>query len=309
MSPYTSASRKCVALLCYNQPIPMRPLRISAISFLNTAPLMWDFEHPSAADRDLLKDFEFSYTVPSKCAQALLDGTADIGIIPSITFATIPGLAILPDVAIASKNKVRSILLVLKKPIDQVRTVAVDTSSRTSVALTKILLTKFFSGPVREREYVPMDPDVDRMLAVCDAGLLIGDSALRVDRTRYQALDLAEEWRRLTGKPFVFAFWAVRMDAAAQSTRGYELADVFCQSRDRGLQPENIITLSQQWAPKLGLRESDVRSYLTENIHYHLDPENTEGLELFYQLAAELNLIPEAPALRMLGNPAFQLFG
>src|SRR5215813_3816819 len=201
----------------------MRPLRISAISFLNTAPLMWDFEHPASDNRNLLKDFEFSYTVPSKCAQALLEGTADIGIIPSITFATIPGLAILPDVAIASKSKVRSILLVSRKPIEQVRTVALDTSSRTSVALTKILLKKYFPGP--EREYVAMDPDVDQMLAACDAGLLIGDSALKVDRSRYEALDLAEEWRRLTGKPFVFAFWAVRMAALSESRRGYELAD------------------------------------------------------------------------------------
>src|SRR3954469_13811692 len=102
----------------------MGRLRVSAISFLNTAPLMWDFEHPTDANRGILNDFDISYTVPSQCAQALQDGTADIGIIPSISFATISGLAVLPDVAIASKNAVRSILLVHKKPIEQVRTVA-----------------------------------------------------------------------------------------------------------------------------------------------------------------------------------------
>src|SRR5690349_769742 len=145
----------------------MARLRISAISFLNTAPLMWDFEHPSESTRRILNDFEISYTVPSQCAQALQDGTADIGIIPSIAFATISGLAVLPDVAIASKHAVRSILLVLNKPVDQVRRVALDTSSRTSVALTKILLTRFFPGP--EREYVNMAPDLEPMLATSDA--------------------------------------------------------------------------------------------------------------------------------------------
>ena len=284
----------------------MPPLKISAISFLNTAPLMWDFEHPTSEDRNLLDKFEFSYTVPSKCAQELLAGTVDIGIIPSVTFATIPGLIILPDVAIASKNRVRSILLVHKNPIDQVRTVAMDTSSRTSVALTNILLTKFFPG--HEREYLAMDPNLDQMLASCDAALLIGDSALRVDRGKYEALDLAEEWHRLTGKPFVFAFWAVRMAALTQWPEKYELADVFCQSRDHGLEPQNIDLLAREWAPKIGLSEPDVHHYLTENIHYYLDAENIEGLELFYRYAAELNLIPEAPGLRMLGNSAFRLY-
>jgi chorismate dehydratase len=284
----------------------MRPLKISAISFLNTAPLMWDFEHPAAESRKLLDQFEFEYTVPSKCAQALLEGSADIGIIPSITFATIPGLAILPDVAIASKNRVRSILLVLKKPIEQVRTVALDTSSRTSVCLTKVLLTKFFTGP--EREYREMDPDVETMLAACDAALLIGDSALQVDRSKYQALDLAEEWRRVTGKPFVFAFWAVRMAALSDWPEKYDLADVFCQSRDHGLEPRNIDLLAQEWAPKLSLTQDVVRTYLTENIHYYLDAETSEGLELFYRYAAELKLIGEAPGLRLLGNMAFRFY-
>lgn len=284
----------------------MRRLKISAISFLNTAPLMWDFENPTPETRNSLDKFEFSYTVPSKCAQALSEGTADIGIIPSITYATIPGLAILPDVVIASKNKVRSILLVHKKPMEDVKSVALDTSSRTSVCLTRILLTKFFPGA--DREYVAMDPDVDQMLASCDAGLLIGDPALRVDRTRYEALDLAEEWQRLTGKPFVFAFWAIRMAALAEWPEKYEIADVFNLSRDHGLEPKNVDRIANEWAPKLRLTEADVRSYLTENIHYYLDSPNSEGLELFYRYAAELKLIPEIPALRMLGNSAFKLY-
>jgi chorismate dehydratase len=284
----------------------MRPLRISAISFLNTAPLMWDFEHPSDSNREALSHFEFAYTVPSLCAKALLEGTADIGIIPSITFATIPGLIILPDVAIASKNQVRSILLVHKKPIKEVRSVVLDTSSRTSVALTKILLSKFFPGP--ERKYWDMAPDPEQMLASYDAGLLIGDPALQVDRSKYQALDLAEEWRRVTGKPFVFAFWAIRMDALSNAPDAYDLGEIFSQSRDHGLDSANVRVLAQRWAPRVGLTEAEVQSYLTENIHYWLDPENCEGLELFYLYAAEMGLIPEAPALRMLGNLAVKLY-
>src|ERR1700751_1384562 len=130
----------------------MPGLRISAISFLNTAPLMWDFEHGEAA-----KDFEISYTIPSKCAAALAANEADIGIIPAFTYAQIPGLVILPNIAIAAKDRVRSILLVSKKPIDDVRSVAADTSSRTSVALLQVLFAKFFGGP---RDLTPHPPQL-----------------------------------------------------------------------------------------------------------------------------------------------------
>src|ERR1700693_1452434 len=119
----------------------MSPLRISAISYLNTAPLMWDFEHGEAG-----RDFDIAYTLPSSCALSLAEGTADIGIIPAAAYAEIPGLQILPEVAIASRRAVRSILLVSKVPIDQVRSVALDTSTMTSVALTKILFEKWLGG-------------------------------------------------------------------------------------------------------------------------------------------------------------------
>ena len=267
---------------------------------------MWDFEHPPE-DRKLAGRFDISYTVPSKCSEQLLAGDADIGIIPSITYATIPGLAVLPDVAIAAKSAVRSILLVLNKPVEQVRTVALDTSSRTSVVLTQILLTKFLPG-AGEREYVNLAPALDAMLARCDAALLIGDSALQVDRSRYPALDLAEEWRRFTGKPFVFAFWAVRFAALGEADSGYELAEIFSRSRDHGLEPDHMDLVAREWAPRLNLTECDVRSYLTESIHYFLDRENTEGLELFYRYAAELGLVPEVPSLRLLGPASFKLY-
>src|SRR5262249_3244391 len=119
-------------------------MRVSAISYLNTAPLMWDFEHGP-----LPSGFEISYTVPSQCAAELKNGIADIGIIPAIAYATVPDLVILPDVAIAAKRPVRSILLVSRKPIEQIQTVALDGSSLTSVALLQILFRKFWRGSPR----------------------------------------------------------------------------------------------------------------------------------------------------------------
>jgi chorismate dehydratase len=268
----------------------MRRLRISAISYLNTAPLMWDFEHGRAA-----RDFDISYTLPSGCARALAEGVADVGIIPAAAYTQIPGLQILPDVAIASRRAVRSILLVSRIPIEEVRTVALDTSSMTSVALTRVLFEKWLGGG---RTFMSMEPDLEQMLARCDAGLLIGDPALQVDRSRYHTLDLAEEWIRYTGKPFVFAFWAVRGEALREADPALDLAAVFRESRDHGLAAPNLEQIVREWAPRLGLRENGVREYLTENIHYRLDAGCLEGLRLFYKYAAEIGALPAAPELQ-----------
>jgi chorismate dehydratase len=285
----------------------MSRLKISSISYLNTAPLMWDFEH-TAAGADQVADYDISYTFPSACAEALRAGTADIGIIPAAAYATVPDLVIIPDVAIAARRAVRSILLVSKEPIDrlskldrlskqpswkQVRTVALDTSSITSVALAKILFAKWLGGA---RDYKPMAPDLDAMLGDCDAALLIGDPALQVDRTRYVTLDLAEEWVARTGKSFVFAFWAIRKQALA-GRNGTAIAEIFKKSRDHGLSPKNLEAIAQEWAPRLGLTIEIARVYLTHNIHYYLDPPCLEGLKLYYRLAAEIGALPPAPEL------------
>jgi chorismate dehydratase len=296
----------------------MGPLRISAISYLNTVPLMWDFEHGEAR-----RQFEISYTLPSACARALEAGTADIGIIPAAAYAQIPGLLALPGVAIASRRPVRSILLVSRVPVEKIRTVALDTSSMTSVALTKILFEKWLGGG---RTFISMAPNIEEMLAQYDAGLVIGDPALQIDRSRYLTLDLAEEWIRYTGKPFVFAFWAVRQDALREdalcgdsrrfgglragsrlsasrsdaSVQEQDLATIFQQSRDHGLEPASLDHIAREWAPRLALKEADVLSYLTENIYYHLDPPCLEGLQLFYRYADEIEALPAAPEMRFL---------
>lgn len=271
----------------------MTKLRIAAISFLNTAPLMWEFEHGRPAG-----EYEIRYTLPSHCAEMLRAGTADIGIIPAAAYASIPGLAIVPGVAIAAKGPVRSIFLISKKPAEEIRTVAADTSSRSSVALLRILFEKHWKT---KPEFVPMAPELAPMLAKCDAGLLIGDPALvaaaRLKPGEYHVYDLAEEWIRLTGLPFVFAFWAVRSAAVEDAAT---LVRDFQSSRDAGLRKENIETIVHEWAPKLGLGDDVVRDYLREAIYYGLDDECLKGLRHFYQLSVECKVLDQAPELRFL---------
>lgn len=268
----------------------MGRLRISAISYLNTAPLMWDFRHGHP-------EFDISYTVPSQCAAELAAGSADIGIIPAAAYASIPDLAIIPGVAIASKSAVRSILLVSKAPIEKIRSVALDSSSLTSVALTQILFSKWWGAGVR---FVSAAPDLRMMLRQHDAALVIGDTALQVDRTQYLTYDLAEEWIKFTGKPFVFAFWAVRQEAIAPQLSDLNLAKIFQDSRNNGLKADNLDDIAREWAPRLNLSEAEVKSYLAKSIFYDLDRECLEGLALFYQYAEQCGLLLGPPPLRFL---------
>jgi chorismate dehydratase len=261
----------------------MRRLRISAISYLNTAPLMWDFDHGGAA-----KDFDIFYSVPSSCAAALREGTGDIGIIPAIAYNSIPGLVIIPEVAIAARGAVRSILLISKVPLERVRTVATDNSSMTSVALSRVLFEKWWGGG---RDFRSLEPKLTSMLRECDAALIIGDPALKVDRSRYQVLDLAEEWKRLSGKSFVFAFWAVREAALAEMQPELDLAAIFQASRNHGLEPAALEQIAREWSKRLQIAPAEVKDYLTRNIYYQLDPDCLEGMELFFRYAAECGAV------------------
>jgi chorismate dehydratase len=266
-------------------------LRVSAISFLNTAPLMWDFDHG-----DLRRDYRVDYTLPSACAEILRNGMADIGIIPAAAYTTIPDLVVIPDVAIAARGPVRSILLVSKKPMDQIITLAADTSSRSSVALLRVLFENFIHT---KPEFVPMPPQLEPMLRRCDAGLLIGDPALLAKTDGFHVYDLAEEWKRFTGKSFVFAFWAVRKQAL-QDHEGKSVVEAFQRSRDNGLQPESIAKIAREWSVRLSLPEALICNYLADNIYYKLDSDCLDGLRLFYQYAAECGALPKAPTLEFL---------
>jgi len=270
----------------------MGALRVSAISYLNTAPLMWDFEHTPPPE--IQQNFTIEYTVPALCAEALRAGEADIGIIPVITAARMEGLVVLPEVAIASRGPVRSILLASRKPIEEIRTVGVDTSSRSSVGLLRILLEKYYGGA---RQLTPMAPSLETMLDACDAGLLIGDAALTVATNGLRTYDLGALWLEKTGLPFVYAVWAARKAALAERSQPLPLSTIFRRSRDRGLEAASLAAIAREWAPRLALDEAGIVRYLRENIHYTLDAECRAGMARYFELAAECGVIDRAPEL------------
>ncbi len=269
-------------------------LSISAISFLNTAPLMWDFDHG-----DLRRRFTVHYTLPSACAQELRTGVSDIGIIPVVAYQTIPDLIVIPGVSIAATGPVRSILLVSKVPMEKIKTVAADSSSRTSVALCRVLFRKWLGG---QRHFTAMEPKLEAMLREADSALIIGDPALAVDRTKYLCYDLAEEWMRHTGKPFVFAFWAVRKAALEGRSDYPDLVELFQKSRDHGV--KNVPALAKEWAHRVGISEDAVSSYLSESIKYDLNADKLEGMNLFLEYATETGVLPAIRPLQFFGEKA-----
>ncbi|HEY6944856.1 MAG TPA: menaquinone biosynthesis protein [Candidatus Acidoferrum sp.] len=286
----------------------MNKLRISIVQYLNTAPLVWGF-----TNGPLQGKYDLSFTVPSQCAEDLRAGRADVAIIPAIEYQRIPGLAILPDMAIASKNQVRSLLIVAKKPIEHAKTFALDSSSRSTQALTRILCAeKWRIAP----QFAEALPDLPEMLHKADAALLIGDPALRISLgiekdswpgapgqsvcqpatlgiTSSELLylyDVVAEWRALTGLPAVLAVWAVRRELATA-----ELTADFLASRDFGL--AHLGEISYEAAQDLELPQRALETYLRDSIDFSLDAENRRGLELYFDHAAKLGLIAKANAI------------
>jgi len=293
-------------------------LRISIVQYLNTAPLVWGFTHGPLAGK-----YELAFTVPSQCAEALRAGEADIAIIPAIEYQRIEGLVILPDLAIASKKQVRSLLLVAKKPIAAVRSIALDSSSRSTQALTRILCAdRWRIAP----EFFEAAPDLDAMLRDADAALLIGDPALRlavmleamarrdadgvlvcpadaagVDAEALERsgelhiYDMVEEWESCTGLPAVLAVWAARDRVVNE-----EVLQDFAASRDFGL--AHTTEISKVAAFELKLPAAAMAAYLRRNIDYSLDEANQRGLELFFARAAAFGLIARDGAIRWAGH-------
>jgi chorismate dehydratase len=238
-------------------------------------PLIWGMLHGPQRGK-----YELQFATPAHCADAVRDGQADIGIIPAIEYHRIDHLQIISGISIASKSRVRSVLLLSKVPIEKIQSVAVDTSSRTSVAFLRILMGKFYSRPVK---MVPAAPCPDEMLKRADSALVIGDPALTY-RGSAQIYDLAAEWKKFTGLPFVFAFWAGHEHKNLSKYR----VD-FEASREFGL--THIDDIAAEYALKLDMEPADVKVYLTKNIDYSLDEENCKGLRLFFKLAREAGII------------------
>ncbi len=276
-----------------NDPHDQR-LRLAAINFLNPAPLMWDFEHPPL-DRELARRYRIDRMLPSECAARLASGQADLGLIPIAALAANPQLRIVPGCTIASKDRVRSLLLVHRasQPLTAIRSVAADTASRTTVTYARLLF-RLWGNP--DVPFLPLAADLDQMLARADAAIVIGDPALlaleersnRFERTGEELVyhDIAHEWHTLTGLPFVSAVWG----AAHGSPLDESIAKDFIRSRDHGLQ--NIDTLAHEWAGRLPIPESTIHEYLSSNIHYVLDEECLEGMRGFYRMAAEAGVLP-----------------
>jgi chorismate dehydratase len=272
-----------------------RRLRIAAINFLNPAPLMWDFEHPPL-DADLAARYQIERMQPSQCAARLASGSADLGLIPIAALATTPGLSILPGCAIASKSRVRSLILVRRaaQSLARLKTLAADTASRTTIAHARILFREWGNKGI---EFLPMAADLDQMLARADAAILIGDPALlaleeranHLQRTGEELVyhDLAEEWRALTGLPWVSAVWA----AAPGILPGKQVEEDFIQSRDHGLM--NVDALVAEWSRRIAVPEATIRAYITTNIHYVLDDECKAGMRAFFRMAARYDILPE----------------
>jgi chorismate dehydratase len=272
-------------------------LRIAAIGFLNPAPLMWDFEHPPLCD-ELARRYRIDRMAPSACAERLASGEADIGLAPIAALATVPGLRILPGCTIASKGRVRSLLLVHRasQPLAALRSVAADTASLTTVTYARILFHKWDNPGV---PFLPLAADLDLMLKRADAAIIIGDPALmaleerqnRFERTGEELvyLDLAEEWRSFTGLAFVSAVWAAGIACSRPLDEG--IAQDFILSRNHGL--ANIDALVAGWSKRIPISEQTIRSYLTSNIHYVLDEECLEGMRGFFRIAAECCVLPQ----------------
>lgn len=248
------------------------PVTLAAVSYLNTVPLIRGFLNgPQRGIARVVVD------LPAACADLVRTGDAAAGLMPAIE-AHRAGLAILGDVGIACRGPVRSILLISKVPAAEIRTLAADSSSRSSVALTRILLTQHFGNLAFEM--FEMAPHLQRMIDLADACLIIGDPALRLahgDLRGFHVYDLGEEWWRLTGLPMVFAVWSGRVPFDPRAFR--DSLDFGRASLDEYLAAESA---------RRGVDESLAREYLTRHIVYDIGPEERRGLDEYLKLAAIL---------------------
>ncbi len=263
----------------------MTRVRLGAVGYLNARPLVVGLDsHPR---------FDLQFDIPARCATLLHEDATDLGLIPSIEFLRGPGGAggyrIVPGVAIASRGPVASVAVFTKRPIGEVRSLALDTSSRTSVALTRVMCARAWHI---DPAFEPLGPDVPAMLARCDAALVIGDVALltgevrlKPERTYIEKIDLGEEWLTLTGLPFVYAFWAGRPGALTDGD-----VRALQEARDAGASNPEVVAAGYFGDPAL---QAIGARYLRDNIKYQLGDAERAGLETFYRYAAELGLAPD----------------
>lgn len=262
----------------------MNVLKIGAVPFLNTKPLIYGLEMNQG--KDLL---ELHYAHPALAAHMLEDGSLDLAILPSIEYARMQNLFIVPGISIAARGPVASVNLYCRKPLSEVKSIALDKRSRTSVALLKILCAEHYDISPGMKE---MEPDIRVMLQDCDAALLIGDDALYQEEEMAEIRDLALDWFGLTSLPFVFAFWAGRQGAV-----GFEEHLILRSSLQQGLM--NVRKIAANYpSPRIANSAELNEKYLTENIRYSFGENELDGLKLFYIKAWENGIIEGVPRFR-----------
>jgi len=254
--------------------------RIAASSYLNTAPLIWSFVRGAQREAVAL----FTDTAPARCARMLARAEVDAALVPVIEYHQLNDVSLVADVCVGSKIAVRSVVLVTRRNnLKKIERVALDESSRTSVALVKIIFREFLG---LEPEWQVSAPDLHSMMQQADAALIIGDPAMRISRDQFRVFDLATLWHEFTGLGFVFAMWMVRNDC------GEKVRQVdFAAARDEGLNQLDDIVAAQ--TDLLSLSPQEIREYLRTNIVFQIDDEMRRGLNLYFDLARKHKLIPE----------------
>jgi chorismate dehydratase len=252
----------------------MIPVRLGAVGYLNARPLVYGLERQPR--------FDLRYDIPSECARLLHAHAIDVGLIPSIEYLRGPQpYLFVPGPAVTSRGPVASVAIFTRVEPNDIHTIAMDTSSRTSVALSSVLLRRVFGVTP---EAVPMAPDLEAMLARADAALIIGDNALFLaPRAPTRKLDLGELWFEHTGLPFVYAVWAGWPQAMSPAD-----CAALQHARDAGV--EDAAGVAHAYYPDDPARQAIARDYLRDNIRYYLGGEELEGLTTFYRYATELGL-------------------
>jgi chorismate dehydratase len=263
--------------------------RISASSYSNTAPLIWSFLYGSQRGKyELILD-----NAPARSAQLLAQKRVDAALVPVIEYQRIEDVLLFPNICVGAREKVRSVCLVTRgEHLSDVKTVALDVSSKTSVALTKIVFREFLGF---NPSYNEAKPNLDEMLSASDCALLIGDPALTVDKTNFRKFDLAETWKSFTNLGFVFAMWM----ANVEKIEAAETID-FAAARDEGL--AHLEEIISNYETEISLSREDFRRYLSENISYSIDENMLEGLKLFFELARKNDLTPTNKSLGFVGD-------
>ena len=271
-------------------------MRIGAVSYLNTKPLVYGLA-------ELAPQHELVFDLPSRLADQLATGSLDVALIPSIEFFQNPDYTIVSDACIGCRGRVLSVKLLSRVPMRQVRTLALDEGSRTSVALARILLKERFNI---EPEQQPLPIDARYEQSPADAVLVIGDRAIHPARGNWVAQwDLGDEWNRWSELPFVFAMWVANV---GQASRLPEVAAALSAARDAGV--ANLQRIARDEAPQVGLTYDQTLTYLRDNLHFYLGPGERAGLVLFYEQACKLGLAPANAVLsRSLTSSGIDSFG